>query len=73
MQVGFQYSPHSILRLMIGLYYENEMKDVYSTCVDKARLDESPMAYKDYKEIISNIGDTVEIISHIKPLYNFKG
>lgn len=53
--------------------FQNEMKDVYSTCVDKARLDESPMAYKDYKEIISNIGDTVEIISHIKPLYNFKG
>lgn len=37
------------------------------------RLDESPMAYKDYKEIISNIGDTVDIVSHIKPLYNFKG
>lgn len=53
--------------------FQNEMKDVYSTCVDKARLDESPMAYKDYKEIISNIGDTVDIISHIKPLYNFKG
>lgn len=53
--------------------FQNEMKDVYSTCVDKARLDESPMAYKDYKEIINNIGDTVEIISHIKPLYNFKG
>ena len=53
--------------------FQNEMKDVYSTCVDKARLDESPMVYKDYKEIISNIGDTVDIISHIKPLYNFKG
>lgn len=53
--------------------FQNEMKDVYSTCVDKTRLDESPMAYKDYKEIINNIGDTVEIISHIKPLYNFKG
>lgn len=28
MQVGFQYSPHSILRLMIGLYYENEMNQM---------------------------------------------
>lgn len=28
----------------------------------------------DYEETdISNIGDTVDIISHIKPLYNFKG
>lgn len=53
--------------------FQNEMEGVYSTCIDKARLDESPMAYKDYKEIISNIGDTVDIISHIKPLYNFKG
>ena len=53
--------------------FQNEMEGVYSTCIDKARLAESPMAYKDYKEIISNIGDTVDIISHIKPLYNFKG
>lgn len=53
--------------------FEKEMEGIYSTCVDKARLDESPMAYKDYKEIINNIGDTVDIISHIKPLYNFKG
>lgn len=53
--------------------FEKEMEGIYSTCVDKARLDESPMAYKDYKEIINNIGDAVDIISHIKPLYNFKG
>ena len=28
MQVGFQCSPHSILRLMIRLYYENEMNQM---------------------------------------------
>lgn len=35
-------------------------------------IDESPMAYKPMEEIINSIGDTVEIIARIEPLYNFK-
>ena len=30
------------------------------------------MTYKPMQEIIDNIGDTVEIIDILKPLYNFK-
>ena len=30
------------------------------------------MAYKPMQEIIDQIGDTVEIIDIIKPIYNFK-
>jgi len=30
------------------------------------------MAYKPIEEIVNNIGDTVEIIDIIKPIYNFK-
>ena len=30
------------------------------------------MAYKSMDEIISNIGDTVDILKVIKPIYNFK-
>jgi hypothetical protein len=30
------------------------------------------MAYKPMQEIIDNIGDTVNIIGIIKPVYNFK-
>jgi hypothetical protein len=30
------------------------------------------MAYKPIDEIVANIQPTAEIISHIKPIYNFK-
>ena len=49
-----------------------QMSDVYSTSVCPETIDESPMAYKPMQEIIDAIGDTVEIIDIIKPIYNFK-
>ena len=48
------------------------MSDVYSTSVCPETIDESPMAYKPMQEIIDQIGDTVEIIDIIKPIYHFK-
>ena len=52
--------------------YTDSMKDIYSTCVSEATIDESPMVYKPIDEIKSNIKDTVDIIDTIKPIYNFK-
>lgn len=52
--------------------YKNSMKNVWSTSVSQGTIDESPMAYKPMEEIIGNIKDTVDIVSIIKPLYNFK-
>jgi RNA-splicing ligase RtcB len=52
--------------------YRERMKGVFSTCVVPDTLDESPMAYKDADEIISQIGPTAEKVQHITPLYNFK-
>ena len=52
--------------------FETEMSEVYSTSISQNTLDESPMAYKDMQEIISAIGDTVEIKTIVKPIYNFK-
>lgn len=52
--------------------YKNTMKDVYTTSVCRATLDESPMAYKPMDEILSNIEDTVTVEEIIKPIYNFK-
>ncbi len=52
--------------------YKKQMKGVYTTCVNTATLDESPMAYKNMDEIVANIEPTAEIIAHIKPIYNFK-
>lgn len=52
--------------------FQDAMKDIFSTTVVKETIDESPMAYKPIEEILSNIGDTVEIVKVIKPIYNFK-
>lgn len=52
--------------------YEESMKGIYTTSVNESTIDESPMAYKDMNEIIKYIGDTVEIVDIIKPIYNFK-
>jgi len=53
--------------------FEHVMKGIYTTCVNQSTLDESPMAYKSIDDIVNNIGDTVDILKVVKPLYNFKG
>lgn len=52
--------------------YQKEMQGIYSTCINTATLDESPMAYKSMDEILENIQPTAEIVKRIKPIYNFK-
>ena len=52
--------------------FRQSMSDVYTTSVCVGTLDEAPQAYKSADEIISLIGDTVEIIDVVKPIYNFK-
>jgi len=52
--------------------FEEQMKDVFSTCVGQSTLDEAPGAYKDGEEIKKYIEPTAEIVEQIKPLYNFK-
>ena len=76
-----QSAPHGAGRLMsrakaketlIMDEYSKEMQGIYSTSVCESTIDESPMAYKSAEEIESLIGDTVEIVKRIKPIYNFK-
>lgn len=52
--------------------YSKEMRGIYSTSVCESTIDESPMAYKSAEEIESLIGDTVDVVRRIKPIYNFK-
>lgn len=52
--------------------YLNSMQNIYTTSVNESTLDEAPMAYKPMQEIVEQIGDTVEIIDVLKPIYNFK-
>lgn len=52
--------------------FKDTMSNVWTSCVDETTLDESPMAYKDMNVIINAIGETVNIVDRIIPVYNFK-
>lgn len=76
-----QSAPHGAGRIMSRMKaketfnideFKDSMKDIYTTSVNESTLDEAPMVYKPMQEIIDCIGDTVDIIKIIKPIYNFK-
>ena len=52
--------------------FKASMNGIYSESVNDFTRDESPMVYKPAEEIIANIGDTVEIETIIRPIFNFK-
>lgn len=52
--------------------FEASMQGIYSESVNDFTRDESPMVYKPAEEIIANIGDTVNIDTIIRPIFNFK-
>ncbi|NMA50128.1 MAG: RtcB family protein [Tissierellia bacterium] len=52
--------------------FKESMEGIYSTSVHKGTLDEAPSAYKSMEEIIEAMGDAVEVIDIIKPIYNYK-
>lgn len=76
-----QSAPHGAGRIMSRMKaieilnledYKESMNNIYTTSVNKDTIDEAPMVYKPMQEIIDCIGDTVDIIKIIKPIYNFK-
>ena len=76
-----QSAPHGAGRLLsrsdakelIDLEEHREsMKGIYSTSVGTGTIDKSPMAYKDPKEILQLIADTVEVDYFIHPVINMK-
>lgn len=52
--------------------FEKQMQGINTWSVNQSTLDESPMAYKPMSEILSVIGETINVESIIKPIYNFK-
>ena len=52
--------------------FEASMQGIYSESINDFTRDESPMVYKPAEEIIANIGDTVNIDTIIRPIFNFK-
>jgi RNA-splicing ligase RtcB len=52
--------------------YNKEMRGIYTTSVCNSTIDEAPMAYKPIEEIVECVEPTVDIITQIRPVYNFK-
>lgn len=52
--------------------YKNVMKGIYTTSINENTLDEAQMAYKRLDDIIDVIGESVDVIDVMKPIYNFK-
>lgn len=74
-------APHGAGRIMSRMQakkiinldeFKESMNGIYTTSVCDSTIDEAPFVYKSMQEIIDCIGDTVEIIKIIKPIYNFK-
>lgn len=78
-----QSAPHGAGRLMsrtqafASLDYKEYQarlaeKGVYSSTANSSTLDEAPMAYKPSASILEAIKPTVEVVSMLRPFYNFK-
>lgn len=52
--------------------FKEEMKNVWSSCINEKTIDESPMAYKDSNKIKELIVDTIDVVDNFVPVYNFK-
>lgn len=52
--------------------FQNSMEGIYTTSVCEETIDEAPMVYKPYEQIMKDIEPAVEILKVIKPIYNFK-
>lgn len=52
--------------------FEGQMEGIYSSSVRAATLDEAPMAYKPAQEILDALAPTVDVMSRLLPVYNFK-
>lgn len=52
--------------------YAKSMEGIYTTCINRQTIDESPMAYKDTQTILDCIGPTVDVLFLLKPIMNLK-
>ena len=74
-------APHGAGRIMSRLEakrsldleaYRKAMEGIYTTSVNEHTLDEAPMVYKSLEEILDVVGEAVEIVEVMRPIYNFK-
>lgn len=69
---GRLYSRSKAKEIFTVEEYAEQMRGIYSTCINESTLDEAPFAYKDYQEIMECVEPTVEIVDRFIPIFNFK-
>lgn len=52
--------------------YQKAMTGIYSSCISASTLDEAPFVYKHFEEIMEAVAPTVNILTRITPIFNFK-
>lgn len=52
--------------------FTRRMSGIYTTCVSESTIDESPMAYKNPVDILSQINETAEVVEKLTPVFSFK-
>lgn len=52
--------------------FKKEMEGIYSVCINKDTLDESPFAYRRIEDMLPIIKETVNVEEIIRPIYNYK-
>ena len=52
--------------------FKKAMDGIYSVCINKDTLDESPFAYRAIDDMMEVLGETVVIDKILKPVYNYK-
>ena len=69
---GRIYRRSEVANHYTGSEFKKSMEGIYSSCINKDTLDESPFAYRDIESIKNVIQDTVTIDKILKPVYNYK-
>ncbi len=52
--------------------YKKAVDGIYSSCINRSTLDESPFCYRNLSDIQDAVCETVQIEHLLKPLYNYK-
>lgn len=52
--------------------FQESMEGIYTSCVTESTIDESVFAYKNADVIKEVIEPTVDIVAHLRPIWNFK-
>ena len=52
--------------------YKHAMDGIYTSCINRSTLDESPFCYRNIDDIQNAITETIDITHILKPLYNYK-